>query len=63
MIVVERSGGAGWWSSVVERAGAPRAAFAVRPVEHNGLAFPMNIAAGVPTTYCRVERLRRAWWQ
>jgi hypothetical protein len=48
---------------VVERGGALRAAFAVRPVEHNGLAFPMNIAAGVPTTYCRVERLRRAWWQ
>ncbi|GAA1843751.1 hypothetical protein GCM10009736_07010 [Actinomadura bangladeshensis] len=48
---------------VVERSGAPRAAFAVLPVEHNGLAFPMNIAAGVPTTYCRVERLRRVWWQ
>jgi len=54
------------WSRVVDRPrGGARvgAALAVGTVEHNGLAFPMNIAAGLPTTYCRVERLRRVWWQ
>ncbi len=28
---------------------------AADPVEHNGLAFTMNIATGPPTTYCRLD--------
>ena len=39
----------------VEWSGALRASFVVVSVEHNWLAVHMDIAVGVPKTYCRLE--------